>query len=173
MKYTWICYCDKTEYISESEKMFDKREDCYNDMRNAALEKMKWNTQYDEDLLPMYEENDEDYIGYSVKFHKNYISHNSYSGEYVYTIHEVDDDILSIIDKENVISYECNHRERKLVIRLQKTINHVDKTLVAVYAIEKGEWTISDEINGRTIEVNEPIFRKLNDLTFRLSQNPF
>jgi hypothetical protein len=154
--------------------MFDKREDCYNDMRNAALAKMKWNTQYEEDLLPMYKmSSNEDYIGYSVKFHKDYISHYSYSGEYVYTIHEVDDDMLSILDKENVISYECDYRERKLVIRLQKDTNHVYKTLVAVYGMENGKWTISDGINGRTIEVNEPIFHKLNDLKFRLSRNPF
>lgn len=175
MKYTWICYCDKTEYICESEKMFDNKEDCYNDMRNAALEKMKWNTQYEEDLLPLCEmgNNEDEYIGYSVKFNKNYISHNSYSGEYVYTIHEVDDDILSIIDKENVISYEVDYQNRKLVIRLQKAFNKVYKTLVAVYGMEFGEWTISDALYGEPIEVNEPIFHKLDELKFRLSQNQF
>ncbi len=29
-------------------KAFDTINECYNDMRNAALEKMKWNTEYDE-----------------------------------------------------------------------------------------------------------------------------
>lgn len=173
MKYTWICYCDKTECICESEKMFDTREECYNDMRNAALEKMKWNTQYREDVLPTCENDILGYIGYSVRFSKDYISHNSYSGEYLYTIHEVDDDILSVIDKENVISYECDYQNRKLVIRLQKAINKVYVTLVAVYGMEFGEWTISDALYGEPIEVNEPIFHKLNELKFRLSQNPF
>lgn len=173
MKYTWICYCDKTEYICESEKMFDTKEECYNDMRNAALEKMKWNTQYREDVLPTCENDILDYIGYSVKFNKDYISHNSYSGEYVYTIHEVDDDILSLIDKENVISYEVDYQNKKIVIRLQKAINKVYVTLVAVYGMEFGEWTISDALYGEPIEVNEPIFHKLDELKFRLSQNPF
>ena len=51
-------------------------------MRNEALEKMKWNTEL-EDFSDLDEE---DCIGYDVKFHPNYIIHESYSGTYTYKI---------------------------------------------------------------------------------------
>jgi hypothetical protein len=55
-------------------------------MRNAALEKMKWNTEFDEDFDDV---DDSDYIGYKVKFSKDKIIHESYSGIYTYEIGRV------------------------------------------------------------------------------------
>ena len=64
------------------QKAMEGNEDAYNDMRKYALEKMKWNTDW-EDFFDMDEE---DWIGYNVKFHPNYIVHESYSGIYTYEI---------------------------------------------------------------------------------------
>ena len=55
-------------------------------MRNAALEKMKWNTEYREDFGDL---EDGEYIGYKVRFSKEVIIHESYSGIYTYKIVEV------------------------------------------------------------------------------------
>ena len=86
VRYFWDCTCSDCGYTNESEKLFVTEKECYNDMRNAVLEKMKWNTEYDEDLADM---DDNEYIGYHVHFHKSYITHLSYSGKYKYVIHKV------------------------------------------------------------------------------------
>jgi hypothetical protein len=93
IKYKWIASSDDGVYIDESEKIFDTENDCYNDMRNSALEKMKWNTEFDVDFLDV---EDGDYIGYRVKFFKNKIIHTSYSGTYTYEIVAIDNRIKNI-----------------------------------------------------------------------------
>jgi hypothetical protein len=62
--------------------MFETKKEAYEDMRDSALDKLKWNTEFDEDF------EDGEPITYNVKFSKDSITHNSYSGEYVYTICE-------------------------------------------------------------------------------------
>ena len=93
IKYKWIVSSDDGAYIDESEKFFDTENDCYNDMRNSALEKMKWNTEFDVDFLDV---EDGDCIGYRVKFFKNKIIHTSYSGTYTYEIVAIDNRIKNI-----------------------------------------------------------------------------
>lgn len=39
IKYKWIASSDDGAFEDESEKFFDTEKDCYNDMRNSALEK--------------------------------------------------------------------------------------------------------------------------------------
>lgn len=83
--YRWYAYGDYGAYIDNSKSEgFETEKECYNDMRNAVLEKMKWNTEYDED----FEFGDDDCIGYNVWFKKNMIVHKSYSGVYVYKIYK-------------------------------------------------------------------------------------
>lgn len=84
MKYSWKASSDDGSYEVEPQKWFDTKKDAYNDMRKYALEKMKWNTDW-EDFFDMAEE---DWIGYDVKFHQDYIIHTSYSGTYTYEIVE-------------------------------------------------------------------------------------
>lgn len=79
-KCKWVAYSNDGAYEDFS-RDFDNKKDCYNHMRNAALEKMKWNTEYDEDFP--YED---DAVGYKVRFTQNMIIHTSYSGVYVYRI---------------------------------------------------------------------------------------
>lgn len=79
--YFWIASSDDSAYEDRSDGLFTDKRECYDDMRDSALEKMKWNTQYNEDF---YEP--DDYIGYKVRFSKNTIVHDSYSGSYTYQI---------------------------------------------------------------------------------------
>lgn len=86
--YYWIANSDDGAYevdsIRDLNKQFKTKREAYDDMRNAALEKMKWNTEYDEDFY-FY---DDDPIRYKVTFWKRKIIHESYSGIYKYEIYE-------------------------------------------------------------------------------------
>ena len=86
IKYKWFAESNDGSFKDESRKSFATKKECYNDMRNAALEKMKWYTEFDEDFDDM---EDGDYIGYKVKFSKDKIIHESYSGIYTYEIGRV------------------------------------------------------------------------------------
>ena len=83
IRYEWVASCDDGAFKDYSKQTFKTKEECYNDMRNNALEKMKWNTEYTDF------ENENDSIGYNVSFSQNKITHNSYSGLYIYEIVEV------------------------------------------------------------------------------------
>ena len=85
MKYKWIAGCSDGAFNDES-ALFDSEKECYNDMRNAVLEKMKWNTEFDDDFTDIQED---EYIGYEVHFSKREITHSSYSDFYTYKIVEV------------------------------------------------------------------------------------
>lgn len=86
IKYKWFAESNDGAFEDESRKSFATKKECYNDMRNAALEKMKWNTEFDEDFDDMEDGN---YIGYNVRFSKDKIIHESYSGIYTYEIGRV------------------------------------------------------------------------------------
>jgi hypothetical protein len=81
-KYTWIASSNDGSYQETSCRFFDTKKEAYEDMRNEALEKMKWNTE----LSDFSDMDESDWIGYNVKFHPNYIVHESYSGIYTYKI---------------------------------------------------------------------------------------
>ena len=84
MKYSWKVKSDDGAFEDDSKIKFDTKKEAYNNMRHHALVKMKWNTEW-EDFDDMSEE---DWIGYDVKFHQDYIIHTSYSGTYTYEIVE-------------------------------------------------------------------------------------
>ena len=98
-KYKWVAYSNDGSYEDFSRSSFDNKKDCYNDMRNAVLEKMKWNTEYDEDF---------DYkdaaVGYKVLFTQNMIVHTSFSGTYAYKIVGADD----VVKMEDIFTEEFN-----------------------------------------------------------------
>lgn len=81
--YRWFASCNDGCYEISGRKFFSSKEDCYNDMRDAVLKKMKWNTEFSVDFG-----DDDEIIGYDVKFSKNKIVHTSYSGTYTYEIDE-------------------------------------------------------------------------------------
>lgn len=74
--FRWVSWSKDGSWKDESGKTFKTAKEAYDDMRNAALEKMKWNTEYDDDF------DDCERIGYAVKFSEDTISHDSYSGTY-------------------------------------------------------------------------------------------
>ena len=81
-KYKWVANCSDGSFEDESEKLFDTKKECYYDMREKALKKMTWNTDW-------YDVGEDDYIGYKVRFSRDCITHESYSGLYTYKIIEV------------------------------------------------------------------------------------
>ena len=134
MKYKWIAYCHDWAYEDKSEKVFDTIKDCYDDMRDAVAEKMKWNTNYDEDFdSPDDSLAPADYcdaVSYKVWYEKRMIVHHSFSGTYVYLIVAEDCnpsyydvfnegmvkylrgiDMLDWFGEETVNGYHQRHRE--------------------------------------------------------------
>lgn len=83
-KYKWVAESNCRSWQDESSREFTSKEECYNDMRNAALKKMKWNTEF-------YDVENKDKVAYKVNFSENKIIHESYSGIYTYEIKEYDD----------------------------------------------------------------------------------
>lgn len=78
----WEAHSTDGSFEDESEAFFEDRKKAYEDMRNAVLEKMKWNTEYDEDF------EDGESVSYEVEFSRDRIVHKSYSGEYIYELRE-------------------------------------------------------------------------------------
>lgn len=81
MKYTWKATSDDGCYEDKGRRWFDTKKEAYEDMREYALEKMQWNTEWED-----VDENDT--LGYEVHFSRNKIVHESYSGIYTYEIVE-------------------------------------------------------------------------------------
>ena len=98
-KCKWVAYSNDGSYEDFSRGSFDNKKDCYNDMRNAVLEKMKWNTEYDEDFPCT-----DDAVGYKVRFTQDMIIHTSFSGTYVYKIVGADD----VVKIEDIFTEELN-----------------------------------------------------------------
>lgn len=82
-KYSWKASSNDGSFEDDG-GWFETHEEAYNDMRNHALEKMKWNTEWED----FYDLCEEDFITYNVQFSRNKIVHKSYSGVYTYEIVE-------------------------------------------------------------------------------------
>lgn len=81
-RWIWRCYETLGFYTDESNRSFATQEAAYNDMRRAALDKMKWNTEFKEDIIQFDGSTAE--VGYKVLFAARYIKHESESGLYHY-----------------------------------------------------------------------------------------
>ena len=103
-KYKWFAESNDGAFQDESSREFTSKRECYNDMRNAVLEKMKWNTEYDADFADII---DDGYIGYEVKFSRNKIIHESYSGVYTYEIKEVEEMKTIELTDEQIKMISC------------------------------------------------------------------
>lgn len=80
-KFRWVANSNDG-WDDASTKTFDTEVEAYNDMRDAVLEKMKWNTEHDEDVSEYGE------VTYEVSFKPTEIVHKSFSGVYTYKIIE-------------------------------------------------------------------------------------
>lgn len=122
--YFWIASSDDSAYEDYSDGLFTDKRECYDDMRDSALEKMKWNTQYNEDF---YEP--DDYIGYKVRFSKNMIVHDSYSGSYTYQIFCLEDVLAE--PRKFFLSKYC--QDLKLQDNdIRKCLRNINKDFLAV-----------------------------------------
>lgn len=96
-KYRWVAESNDRSFEDESRQEFASKEECYNDMRASALEKMKWNTEF-------YDVDENDTLGYKVHFSKNKIIHESYSGVYTYEIKEVEEmKAIELTDEQRIM----------------------------------------------------------------------
>ena len=82
--YYWVAHSTDGCFQDVSNKIFKTKKEAYESMRNSALEKMKWNTEFDEDF------DEGEPIHYEVLFSRDCIRHISYSGEYIYKIKEIE-----------------------------------------------------------------------------------
>lgn len=125
-KFKWVAFSHDSAYEANSKTTFSEQKDCYNDMRNAVFEKMKWNTQYAEDF-----ETKDDAVSYKVWFEQGMIVHQSYSGTYVFLIVNEDEnpdyynmfsdemvkrlqeiDMLDLAGVETINSYQIMHKKQ-------------------------------------------------------------
>ena len=79
MKYTWKAASDDGAFEDKGRRWFNTKKEAYEDMREYALEKMQWNTEW-EDV------DESDTLGYKAHFSRNKIVLKSYSGIYTYEI---------------------------------------------------------------------------------------
>ena len=86
MKYIWKAWSNDGCFEDQSRREFPTKKEAYIDMRESALEKMEWNTEW-EDV------DESDTLGYQVHFSRNKIVHKSYSGTYTYEIVEVNEKV--------------------------------------------------------------------------------
>ena len=76
--YYWTLDCDC--YSERSEKNFESKEDCYEDMRRAVNKKVLWNIEYTDF------DSDTDRIEIGITATRNQIICGSYSGTYTWTV---------------------------------------------------------------------------------------
>ena len=104
-KCKWVAFSNDGAYEVFSKDSFDTKKECYEDMRQAVLEKMKWNTEFDEDFTEA-----DDAVEYKVRFTQDMIIHTSYSGTYVYKIVGVDD----VVKIEDIFTEEFKEWLKKM-----------------------------------------------------------
>lgn len=129
-KYKWVASSNDGAFEDESCNAFTYKRECYNDMRNAALKKIKWNTEF-------YDVEENETLGYKVHFSKNKIIHESYSGVYTYEIKEVqemktieltDECIEVLIQGIELMQQEMIGKKEELV-KLQTLKNYLEAQL--------------------------------------------
>jgi hypothetical protein len=125
-RFKWVAFSHDWSYEVGSETAFVTKEGCYNDMRTAVLNKMRWNTEYNDDF-----EDGTDAISYKLWFERGMIVHQSYSGTYVYLIvnedenpdyydvfsdemvkHLQDIDMIDLAGVETIRAYQQRHKEQ-------------------------------------------------------------
>jgi hypothetical protein len=94
-KFYWTAESDDGAW-SDKSKLFETQEECYADMMNHAIDKMKWNVEWDDlvsDTATVVSTNGivttREPIGYELKVNADEITHTSYSGTYTWKIKRV------------------------------------------------------------------------------------
>lgn len=175
-RFKWVAFSHDSAYEVNSKHCFATKDECYNDMRNAVLEKMKWNTEYDEDFS-----DGTDAISYKVWFEQGMIVHQSFSGTYVYLIVNEDEnpdyydvfsdemverlqriDMIDWAGVDTIKSYQAHHKaqvekeKKDIVINLNKDNVNVEdikraKQVLIDNGIEEDEVDVVLQAIGYTL----------------------
>lgn len=169
-RYKWVAFSHDWSYEDNGRHLYANLNDCYNDMRDAVLKKMKWNTEYDEDF-----DSPAAAVSYKVWFEQGMIVHQSYSGTYVYIIvnedknpsyydvfneemvkHLQDIDMIDVAGANTVKHYQNLHKEQEEKERLR--MRRVEELKGKIQGIESELADIAKEygvtINGDINIVN-------------------
>ena len=160
-RFKWVAFSHDSAYEVDSRTTFVTKDACYNDMRNAVLEKMKWNTEYNDDFS-----DGTDAISYKVWFEQGMIVHQSYSGTYVYLIVNEDEnpdyydvfsdemvkrlqeiDMIDSAGVETINSYQIMHKkqvEKEKKAKLDSIVIKLNKANVGVEDIKGAKQVLID-----------------------------
>ena len=160
-RFKWVAFSHDSAYEANTKTTFSEKDDCYNDMRNAVLEKMKWNTEYKDDFS-----DGTDAISYKVWFEQGMIVHQSYSGTYVYLIVNEDEnpdyydvfsdemvkrlqeiDMIDWAGVETINSYQIMHKkqvEKEKKAKLDSIVIKLNKANVGVEDIKGAKQVLID-----------------------------
>ena len=115
--FIWSAFSNDGAYEEKSTMEFKSLKECYEDMRSAVLDKMCWNTEFDEDFdwstkgNAIFEHTNA--ISYKVMFYPYMITHKSYSGKYFYNIlvkkHKKETSIKTMLEIN--FDYTCTERD--------------------------------------------------------------
>ena len=163
-KLKWVAFSHDTAYEANSKTTFTEEKDCYNDMRNAVLEKMKWNTEYAEDF-----ETKHDAVSYKVWFEQGMIVHQSYSGTYVFLIVNEDEnpdyydvfsdemvkrlqeiDMIDWAGVDTIESFQVMHK--KQVEKEMKRKAELNSAMIELLKTKKNYMTVFPEETYVTLE---------------------
>lgn len=140
IQYYWSVKGDDG-YEDETLDRYDTQEEAYNAMREAALDKMKWNTEFREDF---YEK--DDVIDYSVTFSKNEIVHKSYSGVYTYTIQSKT--VFDIVPGDTKPSEERSYLAWVLIYDQMVYLAGVPCDIGYEICLEIADWFLNSDANN-------------------------
>ena len=103
--YTFICVSDDNIYAVEGVLPHTDKKDAYEHMRNTALEKMKWNTEWCDF------DGDTQTVEYEVEFKPDEIYHRSHSGGYLYRIVECNSRgvVINAKNERSRLYNDCRH----------------------------------------------------------------
>ena len=156
-RFKWVAFSHDWSYEVGSETTFTTKDGCYNDMRTAVLNKMRWNTEYNEDFA-----DGTDAISYKVWFEQGMIVHQSFSGTYVYLIVNEDEnptyydvfsdemvkrlqgiDMIDWAGVETIKSYQAHHKEQ-MEKKSNPTVINLNKNNVSVEDIKRAKQVLID-----------------------------
>jgi len=146
-RFKWVAFSHDWSYEVDDRRYFTTKDECYNDMRNAVLGKMKWNTEYNEDFS-----DGTDAISYKVWFEQGMIVHQSYSGTYVYLI---------VNEDENPSYYDVFNKE---MVKHLQNINMID--WAAVNTIESYQKRHKEQLEREKKKSYEVTIRTTNTRTY-------
>lgn len=159
-KFYWVAR-ENTRYgwTDESAKSFNTEKECYDDMMNAVIEKMRWAHDYDEDFGG--EEDANGYYPLNLEIAVREIKLVQHTGEYIYKLVEVEKDKLTTITAIDQLLASTTSDgmfafSEGTIVMLDYCGNKVEHELVNIYLNPKcvGQITITTKIYRDNVVLN-------------------